>query len=54
MPGGSATLDFVITDMTLRPEIRLVQRRHRPLSGPVPERLPGPGLAIRRDAVGGG
>jgi hypothetical protein len=54
MPGGSATLDFVITDMTSRPEIRLVQRRDRPLSGLVPERVPGPGLAIRRDAVGGG
>lgn len=53
MPGGSATLDFVITDMTLRPEIRLVQRRNRPLSGLVPDPAPEPvrpasGFAARR------
>jgi hypothetical protein len=31
-PGGRATLDFVVTDMTERPALYLVQRRHRPLS----------------------
>lgn len=35
-PGGRVTLDFVITDMTLRPALFLVQRRHRPLSSPLP------------------
>jgi hypothetical protein len=31
-PGGRVTLDFVVTDMTERPVLYLVQRRHRPLS----------------------
>ncbi|HSK40395.1 MAG TPA: hypothetical protein VK943_11570 [Arenibaculum sp.] len=40
-PGGRVTLDFVVTDMAFRPAIFLVQRRHRPLSSPLPSQLEG-------------